>query len=205
MIIRTASRYKQEISVIKATLMALALTTFASASALAEGTLLHRTDTTVIYSNIPMPAPKALYIAGGGESVGISQGILAVQFTTTTKVSATEIDAGINDYQGPDGVTLTLYSDFQGKPDHPIVSGIATGLGNFGDCCTLAVAKIAKTKLSAHTAYWVIATTKKNTTDIWEYNTTEQIHPQTAAVSTDGTTWTVQSQLPGFAVQVLGQ
>ncbi len=167
---------------------------------------MHRAGTSAIYSTIFTPYPDGLYWVGPYQPFSSSV-MLAVQFVPAKKAKATEIDAGISYTQGTtNAVTLTLYSDFQGNPDHPLASGVATHLGKLRTCCTLAVAKINKTKLLAGTPYWVVATVSGDTVDAWNFETADQVDPQIFSGSVDGgKTWSPQKARPGLAVQVLGQ
>ncbi len=101
---------------------------------------------------------------------------------------------------------LSIYSDNGGAPGTLIASGTATGLGTFGDCCTLATAKIKKASLTGGTPYWVAVSATGTTWDAWTFNTTDEIDELTAAYSSDGgTTWSAGVALPAPSIQVLGK
>ncbi len=172
--------------------------------------MLHRAGFTVIYSNFAVLYPKGVYYASVSAQYLSPAEIIAVQFTPTANVSATEIDAAITFQNGNDApLTLAIYSDKKGKPSKSIVSGTASGLGEFGDCCNVAMAPIAATPLVAGTPYWVVALASGSTNnpEQWMFNTFDQVNKQTVDTSLDGgKTWfSPQLYLPGLAFQVLGQ
>jgi hypothetical protein len=166
---------------------------------------------TAIFSNIGTKYPKGLYFCCYGNTIsGPDAGLggayaVAVQFTPSSDIKAKEIDAGIGLAAGTNGVTLGVYDDNGGVPGNKIDDGNATGLGAFGDCCTLATVKV-KASLKAGTPYWVVAIATGNTWAAWAYNSTDEVDVLTAAYSSDGgESWSPGIAVPAHSFQVLGK
>jgi len=166
----------------------------------------------VVFSNVGTLYPKGLYFCCYGDTIsGPSSPVggnyaAALQFTPAKDAKVTEIDAGIGLAAGTNGVTLALYDDNDGVPGNMIASGNATGLGAFGDCCTLAVAKIKKASVTGGTPYWVVAIATGDTWDAWAFNSTDETDVLTAAYSSDGGgSWTAGAAVPAMSFQVLGK
>ncbi len=204
---------------IKTSLIALALGICFAGTSLADGNKAimretsaqdalsrHPAKSSVIYSNLATRDPNGVYYIGNALPIISSTNYHAVQFIPGKKAVATEIDAGIFSYMGPNGVTLSLYGDKNGQPGKILAGGNATGLGSPGTCCTLAVATISATKLKKGKPYWIVASASGNTEDLWTDNAADQLDAQTTASTTDsGTVWTIQNKLPGFSLQILGK
>ena len=166
----------------------------------------------VIFSNIGTKYPKGLYFCCYGDTIsGADAGVggafsAALQFTPSSDAKVKEIDASVGFVQGTNAVDLVLYDDDGGVPGKVIASGKATGLGTFGDCCTLAVAKV-KASLKAGTPYWVAAQADPDGSDTWAawaFNSTDQIDILTAAYNS-GSGWSAGVALPAPGFQVLGK
>lgn len=166
----------------------------------------------VIFSNVGTKYPKGLYFCCYGDTIsGPSSPVggnyaAALQFTPAQDGKVTEIDAGVGLASGTNGVNLALYDDNGGVPGNLIAGGTATGLGAFGDCCTMATVKIKKAAVKAGTPYWVVVTATGNTWDAWTFNSTDETDILTAAYSSDGgATWTAGGAVPAMSFQVLGK
>src|SRR5437868_2821417 len=116
-----------------------------------------------IFSNVGTKYPKGLYfccygdtISGADSVVGAAYSV-ALQFTPASDIDAKEIDAGVAWVTGTNAVDLAIYDDAGGIPGNQLDSGKATGLGVFGQCCTMAVAKV-RASLKGGTPYWVVVT-----------------------------------------------
>src|SRR5882757_6115881 len=101
-----------------------------------------------IFSNVGTKYPKGLYFCCYGDTIsGPNAGVggtfsVALQFTPASDIDAKEVDAGVGWVQGVNAVDLAIYDDAGGVPGNLIDSAKATGLGTFGDCCTMAVARV---------------------------------------------------------------
>jgi hypothetical protein len=163
----------------------------------------------VIFSNIGSKYPKGLYFCCYGDTIsGPSSPVggpysVALQFTPAEDAKMTEIDAGVGWVSGANAVTISLYEDDGGQPGALISSAQASGLGTFGDCCTMATAPI-KAKLTGGTPYWVGVSADGATWAAWAFNSTDQIDSLNAAYSS-GSGWTAGGALPAPAFQVIGK
>lgn len=219
---------------IKASLVTFALIAFAASGAFAAGDKTYtlskdRTMTSVsqgsmhytspqilskgsdIFSNIGKKYPKGLYFCCLGDTIsGASAGVggafaVAMQFTPAEDTKVTEIDAGVGWVQGTNSITIGLYADNGGVPGSKLGSGDASGLGTFGDCCSMASAKV-KASVTGGTPYWVVVSATGNTWAAWSLNTTDQVDLGTAAYSNDGGgSWTSGVALPVPAFEVKGK
>jgi hypothetical protein len=219
---------------IKPSILAFALTAFTVSGALAAGDKSYTlskdkavtsvtqssahysppqlTHKTVIFSNVGTKYPKGLYFCCYGDTIsGPNAGVggtfsAALQFTPSADVKVTEIDAGVAWVQGVNAVDIVLYDDNGGVPGNVIKSAKATGLGSFGDCCTMAVANL-RASLKGGTPYWVAVQADpdgSNTWAAWAFNSTDQIDILTAAYNS-GTGWSAGLALPAPSFQVLGR
>jgi hypothetical protein len=166
----------------------------------------------VIFSNVGTKYPKGLYFCCYGDTIsGPTSPVggnyaAALQFTPAQDGKVTEIDAGVGLASGTNGVNLALYDDNGGVPGNMIAGGAATGLGAFGDCCTMAAVKIKRASVKAGTPYWVVVSATGDTWDAWAFNSTDEVDLLTAAYSSDGgATWTAGGALPAMSFQVLGK
>jgi hypothetical protein len=167
---------------------------------------------TAIFSNVGVAYPKGLYFCCYGSTIsGPNAGVggtysVALQFTPASDVNAKEIDAGVGLVQGVNAVDLAIYDDAGGVPGNLIDSGKATGLGTFGDCCTMAVAKV-KASLKGGTPYWMVVSADKdgaNTWAAWAFNSTDEIDIVTAAYN-GGSGWSPSGAVPAPSFQVIGK
>lgn len=163
----------------------------------------------VIFSNVGTKYPKGLYFCcygntiSGPDSQAGGPYSVALQFTPDADVKAKEIDAGVGWVNGTNSVTLSLYKDNGGQPGDLIASAPATGLGSFGDCCTMATASI-KASLKGGTPYWVGVSAEGNTWAAWAFNSTDQIDVLNGAYSS-GSGWSTGGAIPAPSFQVLGK
>lgn len=164
-----------------------------------------------IFSNLGLKYPKGLYFCCYGNTIsGPNAGVggafaVALQFTPAADMKVKEIDAGVGLAAGANAVTIALAEDNGGVPGNVIKSGQATGLGTFGDCCTLATVDF-KASVTGGTPYWVIVSATGNTWAAWAYNSTDEVDVMTAAYSGDGgQTWSAGIALPAHSLQVLGK
>jgi hypothetical protein len=101
----------------------------------------------------------------------------AVAFTPSANVLAKKIEVSAAYVTGTNGVTVGINADAGGIPGTQLAAGNVTGLGNFGDCCTLAVAGgKGGLPLSQGTQYWVVVSTSNQTADTWDawaFNSTD--------------------------------
>ncbi len=221
---------------IKTSLVALALVTFAASGASAAGdktytlsknktvtsvsqpsvhyspSVLPGKGSKVIFSNVGTLYPKGLYFCCYGDTISGPSSVIgtpyaaALQFTPAANAKVTEIDAGIGLADGTNAVVLSLYDDNGGVPGNLIATGTATGLGAFGDCCTMATVKIKKASVTAGTPYWVVASATGDSWDAWAFNSTDETDVLTAAYSSDGgSTWSPGAAVPAMSFQVLGK
>jgi len=166
----------------------------------------------VLFSNFGKKYPKGLYfccygdtISGPNSAVGTPFAV-ALQFTPASDGDVKEIDAGVAWAAGTNSVTIGLYDDNSGVPGNVIASGVATGLGMFGDCCTIAAAKLKEAPVAGGTPYWVVVSATGTTWASWAANSTDQIDGLTIAYSADGgSTWSPDGELPAASFQVLGR
>ena len=130
----------------------------------------------------------------------------AMGFTPSANATVTKIRASVGFVTGVNQVVLGIYSDSNGIPGKPLFSAeTKRALGNFGDCCVLAVVNdSAGLSVKAGTPYWVVVSTdtKSATTfAAWAFNTTDMrqtVHP--VAGYADGT-WNAGTGLQaGFSV-----
>jgi hypothetical protein len=163
-----------------------------------------------IFSNVGTKYPKGLYFCCYGNTVSGPNSVaggpysVALQFTPGSDMDAKEIDAGVGWAAGTNAVNLAIYDDAGGVPGKQLDAGQATGLGTFGDCCTMAVAKV-KASLKGGTPYWVVVSADGDTWDAWAFNSTDEIDQVTAAYN-DGTGWQGPfGAVPAPSFQVLGK
>jgi len=163
-----------------------------------------------IFSNVGVLYPKGLYFCCYGNTISGTDSVIGAQywvaeeFIPANDAKLTEIDVGVGYVTGTNQVTIDLYDDNGGAPGNLIKKNTVTGLGTFGACCTLAVAKVKGVKVTAGTPYWVAVTTEdaNDTWDAWNFNSTNQIDPQPIAVN-DGAGWVAaggEVPAPSFAV-----
>jgi hypothetical protein len=99
-----------------------------------------------------------------------------------------------------------LYDDNGGLPGNVIKSAKATGLGTFGDCCTMAVANM-RASLKGGKPYWIAVQADPDGQDTWAawaFNSTDQIDTLTAAYNS-GSGWSAGGAIPAPSFQVLGR
>lgn len=161
------------------------------------------------FSNVGTKYPKGLYfccygntISGPDSIVGAAYSV-ALQFTPASDMTAKEIDAGVGWAAGTNAVNLAIYDDAGGLPGNMLDGGQATGLGIFGDCCTMAVANV-RAKLTGGTPYWVVVSADGDTWDAWAFNSTDEIDIVTAAYN-GGSGWQAGGAVPAPSFQVIGK
>jgi len=162
-----------------------------------------------IFSNVGTKYPKGLYfccygntISGPDSIVGAAYSV-ALQFTPASDIDAREIDAGVAWAAGTNAANLAIYDDAGGLPGKMLDGAQATGLGVFGDCCTMAVAKV-RASLKAGTPYWVVVSADGDTWDAWAFNSTDEIDVVNAAYN-GGSGWQSGGAVPAPSFQVLGR
>lgn len=162
-----------------------------------------------IFSNVGTKYPKGLYfccygntISGPDSIVGAAYSV-ALQFTPASDMTAKEIDAGVGWAAGTNAVNLAIYDDAGGLPGKMLDGGQATGLGVFGDCCTMAVAKV-KASLKGGTPYWVVVSADGDSWDAWAFNSTDEIDIVNAAYN-GGSGWSAGGAVPAPSFQVIGK
>lgn len=99
-----------------------------------------------IFSNIGTAYPKGLYFCCYGGTIGgpasqVGQVWQAEAFTPSGNFKVTNIDAAVGFVSGTNGVTIGLYADAGGIPGKKLFAKNVTGLGAFGGCCGLATIK----------------------------------------------------------------
>jgi hypothetical protein len=147
------------------------------------------------------------YTISGPESFLGTAYWAAVPFTPTTNMSVRALEASVGwGSSGTEGVTLSLNSDANGVPGGALASADLTNLGDFGDCCVLAVAKDpAGVPVVAGTQYWLVVSTSAtfaNTFDAWAFNSTDMREDYAVAFynSSSGAWSASEGLLPGYAV-----
>lgn len=165
----------------------------------------------VVFSNVGTKYPKGLYFCCYGNTIsGPDAGVggayaVALQFTPASDVKSKEVDAGVGWVQGTNSVTISIAEDDGGVPGKTLASGDASGLGTFGNCCTMATADL-KASLKGGTPYWVVVTASGNTWAAWSFNSTDQIDQLSAAYSADGGgSWSSGIAIPAPSYQVIGK
>jgi hypothetical protein len=176
--------------------------------------LQHKKGLKTIFSNIGTDYPKGLYFCCYGSTISGPNSELAATywaaaaFTPTADATVTEIDAGVGYVAGTNSVTLSLYTDTGGVPGTLIKSFTSGALGDFGSCCTLAVASDKKgIAVTAGTQYWLTVTTSKaedSTFAAWSFNSTDQTVPVNEAYN-DGSGWTSYSGAPAVSFGIYGK
>jgi hypothetical protein len=172
------------------------------------------TTLTVIAGNLSK-YPNGVYfccygftISGPTSFLGTAYWI-AIPFTPTSNYTVNQLRASVAWGQsGTEGVTLSLNADANGLPGSVLFGRNLTSLGDFGACCTLAIASdSAGVPITAGTQYWVVASTSASTSstyDAWAFNSTDMRSYNYAAYNSQSGTWSAgQGLLPGY--EVLGQ
>jgi hypothetical protein len=166
----------------------------------------------VIFSNIGTKYPKGLYFCCYGDTISGIDSVIgtaysaALQFTPSADVRMTEVDAGVGWVTGTNAIDIVLYDDNGGLPGNVIKSAKATGLGTFGDCCTMAVANM-RASLKGGKPYWIAVQADPDGQDTWAawaFNSTDQIDTLTAAYNS-GSGWSAGGAIPAPSFQVLGR
>lgn len=130
----------------------------------------------------------------------------AIPFTPTANITATEVQASVGYVEGVNGVALSINADNNGVPGAALGSVDVTGLGDFGDCCTLAQANghSRGVALTGGTQYWFVVSTDtntQNTFDAWAFNSTDmRDHPFAFYSSSNGGWTATEGILPGYAI-----
>jgi hypothetical protein len=131
---------------------------------------------------------------------------IAIPFTPTANYTVNQLRASVAwGEDGTEGVTLSLNADSSGLPGSVLFGRNLTTLGDFGDCCTLAVASDATgVPITAGTQYWVVASTSASTAttfDAWAFNSTDMRDYTYAGYNSTSGTWsTGEDILPGYEV-----
>jgi len=114
-------------------------------------------------------------VSNSGSETGATQWV-AYAITPKKNATVSEIVEAIGYVAGGDSVTIALLADNSGSPGAVLEQKTVKNLETFGDCCTLAKAKL-KTGIpvTAGTTYWVAAIlpSKKQATtwDAWNLST----------------------------------
>jgi hypothetical protein len=140
--------------------------------------------------------------AGFGHTYWAAQG-----FTPSADATVTRLKASVGFVEGVNQVVLGLYSDSNGIPGKPLFNKATKvgSLGNFGDCCVLAVVNDATgVPVKKGKPYWVVVSTNKKsetTFGAWAFNSTDmRENVNLVAGYVDGT-WTSGTGLQaGYAV-----
>jgi hypothetical protein len=168
----------------------------------------------VIFSNIGTKYPNGLYfccygdtISGPNSLIGETIG-LAASFTPAADATVHRIDTGVGWVSGTNEVIISLYDDNGGVPGNLLMSGAASNLGTFGDCCTLASLHTGGIAVQGGHTYWVTVTTDDTDADTWAawpFNSTDQVNAVTIA-GWDGSSWTnFGGSIPGPSLAVYGK
>ena len=131
----------------------------------------------------------------------------AMGFTPTANATVTRLKASVGFVTGVNQVVVGLYTGSNGIPGTALFKApTKTGsLGNFGDCCLLAVVNhTTGVSIKAGTPYWVVVSTNKaseTTFGAWAFNSTDmRQNVNRVAGYVDGT-WNAGTGLQaGFAV-----
>jgi hypothetical protein len=175
----------------------------------------HNDGATVIFSNIGTKYPLGLYFCCSGATVSGPTSELgfqswpAMQFTPSTDISVTEIDAAVEWITGTDEVDLDLYTDSGGVPGTLLKTFKATNLQGNAGCCGFAVGKDKEgISVTAGTPYWVAVTTATNGSDTfanWMFNSTDQLDKVPSAVN-KGSGWVTNGgAVPAASFAVFGK
>jgi hypothetical protein len=175
----------------------------------------HDDGATVVFSNIAAKYPLGLYFCCSGATVSGPTSELgfqswpAMQFTPSTDISVTEIDAAVEWIAGTDEVDLALYTDADGVPGTLLNSFTATNLEGNAGCCAFAVGKDSKgIPITGGTPYWVAVTSDANGTDAfanWMFNSSDQLDALPSAVN-KGSGWVTNGgAVPAASFAVYGK
>ncbi len=156
--------------------------------------------------------PFGVYFCCYGDTIaGPSAGFghtywAAMGFTPSANATVTRLKASVGFVVGVNSIVLGLYSDSNGIPGKPIFNQATKvgALGNFGDCCVLAVVNDAGVKVKKGTPYWVVVSTNKKsatTFGAWAFNSTDMRETVNLTAGYVDGTWTSGTGLQaGFAV-----
>lgn len=156
--------------------------------------------------------PYGVYFCCYGDTISGPDSVLgatywdAVPFTPTTNITATKVQASVAWADGFNGATLSINADSNGLPGTALGSVDVTGLGQFGECCTLAQAGGGSkgVPLKAGTQYWFVVSTDtatETTFDAWAFNSTDMRDYTFAFYSSSNNGWiSTEGILPGYAV-----
>lgn len=98
-------------------------------------------------------------ISGPSSLFGVAYGV-AEQFKLKKAEAVTKLLAGVAYVSGDHSVTLSLYADNgSNEPGTLLAQGMGTVKVEFGLGCAFTKVRIEKTRLSAHTPYWIAITT----------------------------------------------
>jgi hypothetical protein len=115
-----------------------------------------------------------------------------MEFTPSTSISVTEIDAAVEWIEGTDEVDIGLYTDADGVPGTLLKSFKATNLQGNAGCCGFAVGKDKQgIPVTGGTPYWIAVTTDPdgaNTFANWMFNSSDQLDAVPSAVN-KGSGW----------------
>ena len=153
--------------------------------------------------------PFGVYFCCYGFTISSSGSIIgatywtAVPFTPDANYNVKKVETSVANASGTNGVTLSVNADAGGVPGAALASLNVTGLGVFGECCTLAVASgPGGLPVTKGTQYWVVASTSSATNDTWDawaINSTD-MRLGTIAGSQGGPWSAGENLVPGFAV-----
>jgi hypothetical protein len=131
----------------------------------------------------------------------------AMGFTPSANATVTRLKASVGFVEGVNQVVVGLYTDSNGIPGKPLFNKRTKvgSLGNFGDCCVLAVVTdTAGVQVKKGKPYWVVVSTdaKSATTfGAWAFNSTDMRETVNLVAGYVDGTWTSGTSLQGgFAV-----
>lgn len=144
------------------------------------------------------------YTISGPESALETAYWVAIPFTPSANITVKAVEVSVGYIEGVNGVTLSLNADSNGLPGSALASLDVKGLQNYGDCCSLAVAKGGGLPVNGGTQYWLVVSTDASlatTFDAWAFNSTDmRAYPFASYSSTNGFWSASDGLLPGYAV-----
>lgn len=168
-----------------------------------------------IFDNIGRKYPKGLYFCCYGSTVsGSSSPVAETIYTAESFVAPSdgkvmEIDAGVALAAGTNSIVLGIAADDGGVPGNLLSSGTYTGMGVFGECCTLpAVILDNAVKIKAGQTYWVVVepdSANSNTWAAWTYNSSDEVDPDSLAQFSNGSWTNYGASAPALSYAVLGK
>jgi hypothetical protein len=173
----------------------------------------HKLDT--IFDNVGRKYPKGLYFCCFGSTVsGSSSPVAETIYTAASFVApadgkVSEIDAGVGLAAGTNSIVLGIAPDNDGVPGDLAGSGTYTGMGVFGDCCTLPTVTLSKSvKIQAGQTYWIVVEPTSADSDTWAAwadNSTDEVDPDSVAQFSNGAWTNFGASAPALSYAVLGK